>query len=100
MGLLPGIAFYHCHQKKNKIETVQHSATRIVTPDLCHTYRLDFLSVPLLIYFIFSRRAKHFEHLGSKRSHPHFTRIYFTNLKRSSRAKNERAEISQTQKRL
>ena len=99
MGLLPGIAFYHCQQKK-KLETVQRSATRIVNPDLCHTYRLDFLSVPLLNYFNFSRCAKHFERLSSYRLYPIFNRINFTNLKRSARAMNVCAEISKSQKRL
>ena len=51
------------------------SASRIFTPDLCHTYRLDFLSVPLFNYFNFSRCAKHFERRNSNRLHPLFTRI-------------------------
>ena len=60
---------------KEKLETVKRSASRIFTPDLCHTYRLDFLSVPLFNYFNFSRCAKHFERRNSNRLHPLFTRI-------------------------
>ena len=84
--------------KEKTRETFQRSAT--VTPDLCHTYRLDFPSVPLLNYFNFSLCAKHFERLSSYRLHPLSIRINFTNLKRSSCANNVCAEISQTQKRL
>ena len=60
---------------KEKLKTVKRSASRIFTPDLCHTYRLDFLSVPLFNYFNFSRCAKHFERRSSNRLHPLFTRI-------------------------
>ena len=55
---------------KEKLKTVKRSASRIFTPDLCHTYRLDFLSVPLFNYFNFSRCAKHFERRSSNRLHP------------------------------
>ena len=88
---------------KEKLESIQRSATRIITPDMCHKDRLDFLSIPLLNDFIFSSCAKHFERISSNQLHPLFSRINFNNLKRSSRAKSVcstyRPEISRTQKR-
>ena len=49
---------------KEKLESIQRSATRIITPDLCHIESLDFLSIPLLNDFIFSSCAKHFERIS------------------------------------
>ena len=46
---------------KRSQETVQRSATIIVISHLCHTYRLNFLSVPLLNDFIFFCSAKSFQ---------------------------------------
>ena len=46
--------------KRNR-ETVQRSATIIVISHLCHTYRLNCLSVPLLNDFIFSCCSKKFQ---------------------------------------
>ena len=85
---------------KEKLQTIQRSATRIITPDLCDTDRLDFLSAPLLTDYIFSRCAKQFERISSNRLHPQLRCTYFTNLKRCSCAQNVcstyRPEISQT----
>ena len=72
-------------QCKDKLESVQRTATRIMLPDLEYTDRLDILAMPQLNNFIFDLCEKHFRKIRENPSHPLFNRIIVNTCRTSSR---------------
>ena len=93
-----------CKQSKDKLESIQRHATRVIFPHLAYDERLTELRMQTLRDFIFSICVNHFKRIEGDPSHPLFKCISFNHCKRSSRSRNTgtthfRPSICRTKKR-
>ena len=65
---------------KHSLELIQGSATRVSLPDLNYEDRLTWLSLPTLNSSIFSHCQNYFSKIRNDSSHPHFSRIVFSDI--------------------
>ena len=72
---------------KQRLERIQRSATRIITPDIDYDERLTILQLPYLNDFLFDLAHSHFVRIMDNQRHPLFSRLSFnTGSRTSSRA--------------
>ena len=72
---------------KQRLERIQRSATRIITPDIDYDERLTILQLPYLNDFLFDLAHSHFLKIMDNQRHPLFSRLSFnTGSRTSSRA--------------
>ena len=73
---------------KNKLESIQRTATKIILPDVEYADRLKLLGIPLLTDFMFFISANHFSSIRNNPSHPLHSRLSFNSSARKSARTN------------
>jgi hypothetical protein len=94
----PAWFFLLSEKDKDRLEKIQRTATRIITPNLEYVDRLNILEMPLLSTFIFTLGHNHFYRILHNPNHPLHNRILVNTNRTSSRQptlfKAERARTS------
>ena len=67
-------------QCKEKLESIQRSATRVIFPDLAYEDRLELLVLQTLSDFVFSNCKRYFNRICPNPDHPLYTRITFNDV--------------------
>lgn len=69
---------------KQRLESIQRYATRIILPEFNYEERLESLDIPLLNDFLFHLASAHFSKILHNSTHPHHYRIILNTSQRTS----------------